>query len=92
MLPPNSRSIREIAEEKGISVGTLYNWRKAALAEGRPRPRIERLASGPANPNLLRNNNLLISTSHPPLQACAGAGHRFSPGAMTTAAPPHTLL
>jgi len=38
MLPPNSRSIREIAEEEGISVGTLYNWRKAARAEGRLLP------------------------------------------------------
>ncbi len=29
MLPPNNRSIREIAEEEGISEATLYNWRKA---------------------------------------------------------------
>jgi transposase-like protein len=35
MLPPNNRSIREIAEEEGISEATLYNWRKAARAEGR---------------------------------------------------------
>ena len=38
MLPPNNRSIREIAEEEGISVATLYNWRKAARAEGRLLP------------------------------------------------------
>jgi len=35
MLPPESKSIAEIAEEEGISAGTLYNWRKAARAEGR---------------------------------------------------------
>ncbi len=38
MLPPNNRSIREIAEEEGISKATLYNWRKAARAEGRLLP------------------------------------------------------
>lgn len=35
MLPPESKSIAEIAEEEGLSTGTLYNWRKAARAEGR---------------------------------------------------------
>ena len=34
-LPPNNRSIREIAEEEGISEATLYNWRKAARASTR---------------------------------------------------------
>jgi len=29
MVPPNNRSIRETAEEEGISEATLYNWRKA---------------------------------------------------------------
>jgi len=38
MLPPNNRRIREIAEEEGISEATLYNWRKAARAEGRLLP------------------------------------------------------
>ena len=38
MLPPNNRSIREIAAEEGISEATLYNWRKAARAEGRLLP------------------------------------------------------
>lgn len=38
MLPPNNRSIREISEEEGISEATLYNWRKAARAEGRLLP------------------------------------------------------
>ena len=38
MLPPNNRSIREIAEEEGVSEATLYNWRKAARAEGRLLP------------------------------------------------------
>lgn len=35
MLPPESKSLAEIAQEEGISVATLYNWRKAARAEGR---------------------------------------------------------
>jgi len=38
MLPPHNRSIPELAEEEGISEGTLYNWRKAARAEGRLLP------------------------------------------------------
>ena len=38
MLPPHNRSIRELAEEEGISEATLYAWRKAARAEGRLLP------------------------------------------------------
>ncbi len=34
MLLPHNRSIREISREEGISEATLYNWRKAARAEG----------------------------------------------------------
>jgi transposase-like protein len=38
MLAPHNRSIKELAEEEGISEGTLYNWRKAARGEGRLMP------------------------------------------------------
>lgn len=38
MLPPNNRSIKEIAQEEGISEATLYNWRKAARTAGRLLP------------------------------------------------------
>lgn len=38
MLPPHNKNIPEIAKEEGISEGTLYNWRKAARAEGRLMP------------------------------------------------------
>ncbi|MCG7941155.1 MAG: transposase [Candidatus Thiodiazotropha lotti] len=38
MLPPNNKTIPEIAKEEGICEGTLYNWRKAARAEGRLMP------------------------------------------------------
>lgn len=38
MLPPNNKSIPEIAKEEGISEATLYNWRKAARAEGHLMP------------------------------------------------------
>jgi len=46
MLPPNNRNIREIAEEEGISEATLYNWRKAARAEGRLLPDGDQTATG----------------------------------------------
>ncbi|MCU7880256.1 MAG: helix-turn-helix domain-containing protein [Candidatus Thiodiazotropha sp. (ex Lucinoma aequizonata)] len=36
--PPNNKTIPEIAKEEGICEGTLYNWRKAARAEGRLMP------------------------------------------------------
>ena len=38
MLPPESKTIAEIAEEEGICTATLYNWRQAARAEGRLLP------------------------------------------------------
>lgn len=34
MLAPHQRSLKELAQEEGIAEGTLYNWRKAARAEG----------------------------------------------------------
>jgi transposase-like protein len=30
MLPPENMSVAQIAEEEGISMGTLFNWRKQA--------------------------------------------------------------
>jgi len=38
MLPPNNQTIKELAKEEGVSEATLYNWRKAARAEGRLLP------------------------------------------------------
>ena len=38
MLPPNNKTIPELAQEEGISEATLYNWRKAARGEGRLLP------------------------------------------------------
>lgn len=38
LLPPESRSIADVAQEEGISVGTLYNWRAAARRHGRLMP------------------------------------------------------
>ncbi len=46
MLPPNNRSIREIAAEEGISEATLYNWRKTARAEGRLLPDGDQTSAG----------------------------------------------
>ncbi|WP_293675293.1 transposase, partial [Thiolapillus sp.] len=38
MLPPNPKTIPQIAKEEGISEATLYNWRKVARREGRLLP------------------------------------------------------
>ena len=46
MLPPNNRSIREIAEKEGVSEATLYNWRKAARDEGRLLPDSDQTPAG----------------------------------------------
>ncbi len=46
MLPPNNKSVRELAREEGISEATLYNWRKAARAEGRLLPDGETTPAG----------------------------------------------
>ena len=46
MLPPQNKTIKEIAQEEGISEGTLYNWRKAARAEGRLMPDGDRTPAG----------------------------------------------
>jgi len=35
MLPPNNKTIKELAEEKGISEVTLYNCRKGGSPSGR---------------------------------------------------------
>ena len=35
MAPPHSKSIAELARKEGISVATLYAWRRHARAEGR---------------------------------------------------------
>ena len=46
MLPPHNRSIRELAQEEGISEPTLYNWRKEARAHGRLLPDAENQPEG----------------------------------------------
>lgn len=38
MLPPNQRSIPELAKEEGIAEPTLYAWRTKARMEGRLMP------------------------------------------------------
>lgn len=38
MLPPNNRSVPNLAEEEGISEATLFNWRKAARKQGQLLP------------------------------------------------------
>ena len=46
MLPPNNKTIKEIAQEEEISEATLYNWRNAARAEGRLMPDGDRTPAG----------------------------------------------
>jgi len=38
MLPPENRTIKELAKEEGISEATLYIWRRRARGEGRLLP------------------------------------------------------
>ena len=38
MLPPNQRSIVQLAKEEGICEATLYNWRTQARNSGRLMP------------------------------------------------------
>ena len=38
LLPPHQLSAYEVADQEGISVATLYKWRKEARAEGRCLP------------------------------------------------------
>lgn len=38
LLPPNNRTVAEVAEEEGISDATLYNWRSKARKEGQLLP------------------------------------------------------
>lgn len=34
MMPPQNRSIKQLAQEEGISEATLFNWRKQAREKG----------------------------------------------------------
>lgn len=38
LLPPQNRTVPEVAQEEGISEATLYNWRKAIREQGVPVP------------------------------------------------------
>lgn len=38
LLPPNNKSVNEVAREEGISEATLYNWRTKAKQQGNPVP------------------------------------------------------
>ena len=38
MMPPHNKPIPELADEEGISIGTLYNWRNQARRNGQLLP------------------------------------------------------
>ncbi len=38
LLPPHNRSVPDVAQEEGICVATLYNWRKTLKQNGLPVP------------------------------------------------------
>lgn len=42
LLPPENRTVVEVAQEEGISEVTLYNWRKKAREQGLPVPGSEK--------------------------------------------------
>lgn len=46
MLPPNNKTIRELAQEEGISEPTLYSWRRQARNQGKLLPDGERTPEG----------------------------------------------
>lgn len=46
LLPPENKTIKELAKEEGISQGTLYSWRNGARAAGRLMPAGESLPEG----------------------------------------------
>ena len=46
MLPPNQRSIPDLAKKEGIAEPTLYAWRKKARNEGRLMPDSNNTAEG----------------------------------------------
>ena len=46
MLPPNNRSLADIAKAEDISEATLYNWRSQARKEGRLMPDSDNAPAG----------------------------------------------
>src|SRR5690625_580540 len=38
LLPPHNMKVADVAAQEGISLPTLYNWRKQARIEGHPVP------------------------------------------------------
>ena len=38
LLPPNNKSVAQVAREEGVAEQTLYNWRKQAKEQGQPVP------------------------------------------------------
>jgi transposase-like protein len=38
LMPPNSRTVAEVAAEEGVSTATIYNWRKQARDHGQCLP------------------------------------------------------
>jgi transposase-like protein len=46
MLPPENKSISEIAQEEGIATSTLYNWRNASRLKGTLLPDSEKNPEG----------------------------------------------
>jgi len=46
MLPPNNKSLKELAQEEGISEATLHLWRKKIRAQGQLLPNANKTPEG----------------------------------------------
>ncbi|CAK0775889.1 putative IS3 family mobile element-associated protein [Gammaproteobacteria bacterium] len=46
MLPPNNKSLKDLAQEEGISEATLHLWRRETRAQGRLLPDADKTPEG----------------------------------------------
>ena len=70
LSPPHNRSIKEVSEEEGLSLATLYSWRRQA----RERGELFSDAGSPAEGWTARDKFAAVLNG-PPIEMC-GAGSR----------------
>ncbi len=73
MLPPQNKTIKELAEEEGICEATLYNWRNTARTEGRLMP------DGDSSPNgWTARDKFCSGVGNRRIKNCSRAGAKIS--------------